>query len=70
MSKDDRIHGEMRVEYALIPAAFAIVVYDVFAPMGNNISSPGDDVVPGLPTRGEQHSRVLRIQKSSKEEKE
>src|SRR6185437_13207311 len=33
MSKDDRIHGEMRVEYALIPAAFAIVVYDVFAPM-------------------------------------
>ena len=70
MGKDDRIHGEMRIEYALIPAAFAIVVYGVCAPMSNNISSPGGDVIHGLSTRGEQHSLVSRIQKSSEEEEE
>jgi hypothetical protein len=56
---DESIHGEMRTEYALIPAAFAVVVYGVYAPTSNNVGSfgGGTDAAP-VQMRVEQQSRV------------
>jgi hypothetical protein len=65
IDKDERIHGEMPVEYALIPAAFAVVVYDVHASISDKIGSLDSDVDRGLPTRRADSS--IRTCQGSKE---
>jgi Flp pilus assembly pilin Flp len=71
MTTDERIQGQMMTEYAFIPAAVAVVVYDVCAATGNNIGSISSraDSSPIQICR-EQQSRVLGIQKNSEEERE
>ena len=69
MTTDEPIHGQMMTEYALIPAALAVVVYDVCAPTGNNIGSLSSraDSSPIQICR-EQQSRVSGIQRKTPEE--
>ncbi len=40
---DGSIEGETRTEYALIPAALAVVVYGIYEPSGSSVDSFGGD---------------------------
>ena len=43
-----KLHGQTMTEYALILAAIAVVVYGVYAAMGNNIGSLANGVDSAL----------------------
>lgn len=64
MGIDEGIHSETRIEYALIPAAIAVVVYGARVAAGSNIGSLDSSVDSSpIQMRREQQSRVSGIQK-------